>query len=85
MSRAIYRYEVPVDGQWHQIDGCSPALYVACRDLDTVEFWAYPIPGAPGRQFCVYGTGQPIDEHATYIGTAIVPGGSLVWHLMAKW
>jgi hypothetical protein len=82
----IYRYGVPVDDQWHVIPGCSPALYVACREVDYVEFWAHPIPtGTHTRAFRVYGTGHDIEPNAMYVGTALAPVGGLVWHLMAKW
>jgi hypothetical protein len=82
----ILRYEVPVDDRWHTIR-CSPVLYVACRQVDTVEFWAHSMEEglAPERKFRVFGTGQPLEDKITYVGTAIAPGGSLVWHLMAKW
>lgn len=82
----ILRYEVPVDDQWHTIR-CSFALHVACRQVDTVEFWAFSVTEgtAPMRKFRVFGTGQPLDEKINYVGTAIAPGGSLVWHLMSKW
>lgn len=82
----IYRYEVPVDDQWHVIPDCSPALHVACREPDTVEFWANPVPPSTHvRAFRVYGTGHDIDPNAMYVGTALAPGDVLVWHLMAKW
>lgn len=84
MTQYIYRYEVPVDDCWHLIR-CSPVLHVACRTTDVVEFWAHPIENAPARLFRVYGTGHEIDDQAMYSGTAIAPGGHLVWHLMAKW
>ena len=31
------------------------------------------------RAFCVIGTGHPIPNHATYIGTAV--GMAFVWHI----
>lgn len=82
----IFRYEVPVDDDWHPVR-CAPALHVACRDPRVVEFWAHPIEDEeiPMRAFRVYGTGQDIPSRGvTYVGTALAPGG-LVWHLMAKW
>ncbi len=84
MSNTIYRYEVPVDDEWHEIR-CSPVLYVACRSTNVVEFWAHAIDDAPARKFRVYGTGHPVEPHTMYAGTALAPGGNLVWHLMAKW
>lgn len=82
----IHRYEIPVDGEWHRVPGSSPTLHVACRDPYVVEFWAFSNPDAPGREYCVVGTGQPFpDRNVMYGGTAIAPGGSLVWHLISRW
>jgi hypothetical protein len=82
----IHRFEVPVDGQWHWIGGCSTPRYVACRRTDVVEFWAWVIPSMPERPYRVYGTGEPIEDVTDYIyqGTAIAPGGQLVWHLIQR-
>lgn len=86
MTSRIYRYEVPVDDKWHTIKDVSPALHVACRELDTVEFWAHPVEQSVRvRAFRVYGTGHDIPPEAMYVGTALAPSGQLVWHLMAKW
>lgn len=86
----IFRYEVPVDDQWHEIRlsgggraGQVRPLYVAARRVDVVEFWAYhdgSIP-AEGRWFKVVGTGHRLPEVHTYHGTALAAGG-LVWHLI---
>lgn len=82
----IHRYEVPVDGGWHRVPGSSPTLFVACRELDVVEFWAFPVPDTKGREYRVFGTGEPFDDrNLMYGGTTIAPGGSLVWHLMSRW
>lgn len=78
----IYRYEVPVDDRWHPIPGCSTPVHVGCRDPRVVEFWAFHRPDLPPRDFRVYGTGHPIPDGAEYRGTAVAPGGSLVWHLL---
>lgn len=86
MSR-IYRYEVPVDDGWHPIRS-APPLHVDCRTPSIVEFWAHPLENdeTPLRAFRVYGTGHEIpDRGVCYSGTALAPGGGLVWHLMSKW
>lgn len=84
VTTRIYRYEVPVDDRWHIIRS-GPPLHVACRQLDTVEFWAPSHDDTVGsgeeRHFRVYGTGHEIPDGVLYVGTAIAPGGSLVWHL----
>lgn len=81
-NAVIYRFEVPVDDQWHQIAACGTPLRVGCRDPRVVEFWAWHRPDLPPRSLCVFGTGQPIPGHATYRGTTVAPGGALVWHLL---
>jgi|SRR5882672_3650781 len=94
--RAIYRYEVPVDGQWHAIDlydalrgwpNRNPILSVASRTPEIVEFWAeFDDDAEKGgiftRHFQVFGTGQPLpDGHIQYVGTTLAADGQLVWHL----
>lgn len=81
----ILRYEVPVDDEWHHVHAHDP-LYVGCRRTDIVEFWAWEIPdSAPVyREYRVVGTGHHVEEAVQYIGTAIAPGGSLVWHLVQR-
>lgn len=81
----ILRYEVPVDDQWHLFRAGEP-LHVACRDTEVVEFWAWET--ADGtlayREFLVVGTGHYVEEGVRHIGTALVPGGGLVWHLVMR-
>lgn len=94
MTEHIFRYEIPVDDQWHSLDLYGPVLHVACRRSDTVELWAthYDHPPRPGvarisSQFRVVGTGQPIPaqrEGWRHVGTCIAPDGYLVWHLLEK-
>lgn len=69
MADAIHRYEVPVDDRWHPLQLSGDILHVDCRNMHVVELWAMHT-GDPKstRSFRVY-------------GTAIAPGGQLVWHL----
>lgn len=82
MTAQIFRFEVPVDDQWHDIPGCSTPLHVACRHADTVEFWAWRRDDLPARRLRVFGTGHLIPDGTHYRGTTIAPGGRLVWHLI---
>jgi hypothetical protein len=83
--KRIYRYEVPVDGDFHAI-ACGPVLAVGCRDRNVVEFWAYPKGhGFEVRHFRVAGTGHVVDDEEQHVGTAVAPGGDLVWHLVQRW
>ena len=83
MTRSIYRYEIPVDDQWHAIDLTGAVVHVGCRSIYIVELWAIHTDGpATRRGFRAYGTGQPIPDDITHVGTTIAPGDHLVWHLM---
>ena len=76
----IYRYEVPVDDQEHEIT-TGPPLFVASRRPDVVEFWADPHVLSYNRRYFVVGTGHPIPPGAVYVGTALI--GPFAWHLMS--
>ena len=86
--RAIFRYEVPVDDQPHSFDLNAGPLAVGCRQVDRVEFWAIHDDAATSaysykRTFIVVGTGHPLPAKVRAVhGTAVAPGGHLVWHLI---
>jgi hypothetical protein len=81
----ILRYEVPVDDRFHLIRvPRNSVLHVGCRSERAVEFWIREHPtGDEVRAYQVFGTGQPIPEKTRYEGTAVAPGGRLVWHLLS--
>lgn len=85
---AIFRYEVPVDDQWHSITLQAGVLFVACRNPYVVEFWAKNYGPDDEyvtltREYIVVGTGQPmLQADLEHVGTAIA--GPLVWHLMRR-
>jgi hypothetical protein len=81
--RTVFRYEVPVDDQQHEIELRGPIVHVAARDHRLVEFWAIAGDHEPAvRTFQVFGTGGPLPHSATYIGTTLAGSqGQLVWHL----
>lgn len=81
---AILRVSVPVDDAWHTVQLRGPILHVAARRADEVDVWFFNIPGRNlvPREFTVVGTGHPVS--GDYVGTAIVPGGALVWHLIER-
>lgn len=80
----IFRYGIPVDDRWHEMEAVMDPLSVGCRQVSAVEFWAWePHDGPfPLRFFRVYGTGQEIPENVKYWGTVVAPNGCLVWHLV---
>jgi hypothetical protein len=85
----VYRYEVPIDDQWHACDLSGAILHVDCRRYDAVEFWALSTDGPQiARHFRVFGTGHPVPADAVPCGSALSPHGGfaaergeLVWHL----
>lgn len=83
MSDHIYRYEVPVDDQWHKLPAEYP-LMVGSRERGVVEFWCLNIDNRP-REYRVYGTGHAIDGEPVYEGSTYDGStNSLVWHLFSR-
>lgn len=85
MTARIFRYQVPVDDQVHVIDLNGNPYHVGCRDPEQVEFWAIHRDGVPtkARRFLVVGTGHELPPEPRRVwGTAVAPGGALVWHLI---
>ncbi|MFD9564360.1 hypothetical protein [Streptomyces sp. NPDC059994] len=83
MSSAIYRYEIPVDDQWHAVQLSGDVIHVACRNPRAVELWGIHTDGPSAtRGFRVFGTGQPLPGKVRHVGTAPTPDGQLVWHLL---
>jgi hypothetical protein len=88
VTAQILRYEVPVDDQWHMLTLPGPIVHVATRRPEVVEVWATTDGfGSYEYELRVYGTGQPYpagNGEVCHVGTAIAPGGGLVWHLMQR-
>ena len=79
---AVYRYEVPVDDRWHPLQLSGRILHVDCRSMHAVEVWALHTDAAAStRSFRVFGTGHSLPPDLQHAGTALAPGGQLVWHL----
>lgn len=81
MARAMFRYEVPLDGKEHAILLRGDPVCVA-NCVDGLEFWAEYSDDAitSTRFFRVFGTGHPVPDGAAYVGTAPRING-FVWHL----
>lgn len=85
MSRAVWKYTIPVDDQDHAftLGWIAPVLHVASESLDTVSFWIEHLSNGSEleRKFRVFGTGHPIPDRAVYVGTVPLPSVGIVWHL----
>lgn len=92
----VLKWTVPVDDQPHPI-GSGRVLHVGCQDDPTghrtahaeVQVWTLESSVGitlPERMVQVYGTGQPLPDGVGagyHIGTVLVLGGALVWHVFA--
>ena len=94
IKKRVYKYSVPVDNDWHEIQMPIPYTWdikaVACQnDPSWVEFWCEVLSGETKtvtRHFRVYPTGVEVEE-GHWCGTTVlnVNGYSLVWHLYEKY
>lgn len=81
--RAVYRYQVGLDGPVTISITANPAAFGALGYSAGIEFWAEHDDTAPEvpRTFVIVGTGHPVPEGAAYVGTAPRTREGLVWHL----
>lgn len=82
--KTIFRFEVPVDDMWHNIDCPDGEIKaIGTNGPGIVEFWceAQEGPEYPPRRFRIYGTGHRVPDAAKYVGTAPRHSSGLVWHL----
>jgi hypothetical protein len=88
MSRSVWKFEVPVDDQWHEISMPLPArvLHVDCQGgFGTVQVWAEVTPDGDDtdtRKMRAFGTGFEIPNGASHVGTGLA--GPFVWHVYAE-
>lgn len=84
MSTTIWKYRLDSLGLTKiSIPGASKILSVG-EQGGYVCFWVEVTPTEPLRErtFAVYGTGHNMpDDPGTYLGTAMLMGGMLVYHL----
>ena len=82
--RTIYKYAVPAFLQlplgakpvFFGLQNGKPHLWV-----EVPQLWVEPVPPVETetRGFQIFGTGQPISEGASYVGSCI--DDTFVWHL----
>lgn len=86
--KKVFRYEVPIDDEWHNFDLKGKILHVDQRARKTVvEFWAMNDDSAEPirRSLRVFGTGHVLAEEAEfYYGTAMDNSHGMVWHLFGR-
>lgn len=83
MAKTIWKYDVSQGGIFHIPIGAK-ILSVQAQQCD-VCLWMLVDPDSKleQRHFQIYGTGHPIPEidDLEYIGTAVLNGLPLVWHV----
>jgi hypothetical protein len=84
-TRKIFRYEFPVDDQWHLLKLSGAVYHVASRGSpDIIELWALHTGDITvDRWFRAFGTGHPLPDEMPlkHVGTGFAAGGVLVWHV----
>lgn len=83
----IWKFPIPIEDEFSlqipakatvltvQVQKGTPCVWVLMNELDAKA-------NMVGRQFRLYGTGNPVDDDpGRYIGTFQVHGGELVFHL----
>lgn len=87
--RRVFKYDIPLTRATFDMPDGARIVHVACQhDASSVQLWA-EVDDATltrRRQFHIFGTGHPIPEDTggrefIHVGTAIAPGGALVWHV----
>lgn len=80
-ERTVHRYEVPADGQWHDVDLSGPIVHAAARRPDVIELWALTGTGLPRtHQLRVFTDDEPLPGGPVkHRGT--VPGADGARHL----
>lgn len=87
MSKTIYKYPLEVaDVQDVMLPDGAQILSVAMQG-QTLCLWAMVDTDLQlkRRRIVVYGTGHPFgDANQVFIGTVLMDGGSLVWHVFEQ-
>jgi hypothetical protein len=84
--RAVWKYPISLDGgiTRYQIPEGARLLHCA-EQAGSICLWFEVRPDeirTQQRAFRIFGTGDAaIDDHLTYVGTALLSGGSLVFHV----
>jgi hypothetical protein len=83
MARTIWKFQLNPIARGVVMPVGAKVL-TAREQGDTICIWAEVDPDAEGsmRHFVVYGTGHEMpDDPGTYIGTASLSGGRLIFHV----
>lgn len=87
----VFKTSIPIDDKWHPMGtrkGVPDILHVGSQgDPQSVQLWFRheDVPRDELKRFevRVFGTGQDVPNVANHVGTTLVAGGLLVWHVFA--
>ena len=85
--RTIWKYDIPVDGEVHEIHVPGPAHFRHAdvqNDPGVVSVWFEVESEGTGThpiRYTVIGTGHKVPGNGRYVRSMVTAGGALVWHL----
>ena len=83
MTAAVWKFVIPVEDEFTiQMPRAAELLFVAAQG-DEPCLWARVVPerDRETRQFRLRGTGHPVDMDCEHVGSFMLRGGALVFHL----
>lgn len=86
MSKAVFRYEVPLDDEWHPLPPGKPLHVEVGRKIrDRGEIWVETqsgMPEVPTHEYRIFGTGQLVPSEVEFVGTA--RNDPFMWHFYRR-
>ncbi len=85
MARTVFKYPLGSPVTVLDLPTDAKVVHVAAQD-DVPTIWVLLDPAAPTvqRAFVGVGTGQPVDEDLSFVGTATGIAGWLVFHVFER-
>lgn len=85
-ARAVWKYPIPLTAGVSTFQIPEGARFLHCAEQgESICLWFEVRPAetlTQQRSFRIFGTGDPsIPDHLTYVGTALLSAGSLVFHV----
>lgn len=88
MNRIIYKYTLEIEDEQKHILPRGAKILSVGNQIEKICVWVELEEGAiedAEYTFFIRGTGHPFDDSAllqpTFLGTVLMAGGSLVWHV----
>lgn len=82
--KRVLKWNVPVDDRRHEV-GAGRVVHVAAQygDVDILQLWTEEETEEVALiEAQVFGTGHEYPDNGVAVGTVLVHGGELVWHVV---